>query len=138
MSRNPQSTEQQQQATPQRSQPDLRTSLMNIQSAVTQACHIYNEFPATDSLKCNPDSSSSTLDSLLDRLQSVVITIPPFTPGENSLTWVYSTAVSRSVQPQHKIFFTLRLAELMRRTGVSDTDITEYIEGAGSSIAVHF
>jgi hypothetical protein len=106
---------------------------MNVQSAVAQACHIYNEFPAADSLKRSWDfSSPATLDSLLDQLQSVVITIPPFTPGENSLTWVYSTAVSRSVQPQHKTFFTLRLAELMSRTGFSDLDITEYIEGAGS------
>ncbi|KAJ5605322.1 hypothetical protein N7510_010476 [Penicillium lagena] len=103
----------------QPNQPNFRNIFLNLESAVTQACHIYNSFPSTSSF--NGTSVFSTeLDALLCRLQSTVNDIPPFAPGENSLTFVYSTAVSRSTSVDHKTFFTMRLAELLRRTGYSD------------------
>lgn len=99
--------------------PNFRTIFSDIQSAVTQACDIYNKFPAKSSSAESPGSSAD-LEAALGRLQSTLMKIPPFAPGENQLIWVCATAVSRSSKADQDAFFTLRLAELLYRAGYSD------------------
>ncbi|KAH8799136.1 hypothetical protein F5884DRAFT_742713 [Xylogone sp. PMI_703] len=85
-----------------------------LESATSQACSIHGYWaystPTENALE--PAATVTDLDVLLDNLQSTVSGIPPFAPGENSLIWVYSIAVSRSTRPKHCAFFTSRLAEL--------------------------
>ncbi|KAE9370972.1 hypothetical protein N431DRAFT_485060 [Stipitochalara longipes BDJ] len=94
----------------------------SIENATAQACSVYNLRPALDHHESIPRSnaSSSEIDILLDTLRTTVNNVPPFTPGENSLVWVYSIAASRSSRPEHCAFFTSRLAELLRRIGHQD------------------
>lgn len=91
-----------------------------MESAMAQACHIYS-LPTTssplDSSGSDSDSSSDDLNRLLDKLQSTVRKIPPYSLGENSLTWVYFVAASRSRRLDHNAFFVARLAELLQRIG---------------------
>lgn len=91
-----------------------------MESAMAQACHIYT-LPTTssplDSSGSDSDSSSDDLNRLLDKLQTTVRKIPPYSLGENSLTWVYFVAASRSRRLDHNAFFVARLAELLQRIG---------------------
>ncbi|KAL3465838.1 hypothetical protein BJX64DRAFT_251997 [Aspergillus heterothallicus] len=87
-----------------------------IQSAVTQACTLYT-LSFTDS---GQESSLSEINILLDGIKSTASQVPEYALGENSLVWVYSTAMSKSTQPDHQAFFTSRLAELLRRLGYDD------------------
>ncbi|KAL4886110.1 hypothetical protein BJY04DRAFT_98865 [Aspergillus karnatakaensis] len=100
--------------------PTLSTSLISLESAVSQTCHIYNSYPSVDGANNFGFSRSGVLDVLLDRLQKTVNEIPSYTPGENSLSWVCSTAVSRSIQPHHRAFFSARLDDLLRRSRYTD------------------
>jgi hypothetical protein len=99
--------------------PNFRTIFSDIHSAVTQACDIHNIFPAK-TLSTESPESSADLEAALGRLQSTLMNIPQFAPGENQLIWVCATAVSRSSRADQDAFFTLRLAELLYRAGCSD------------------
>jgi len=93
----------------------------SIESAMAQACSIYNLRPSLNPERVlGSSTSSSEMDNLLDSLRSTVNGVPPFAPGENTLVWVYSVAASRSTNPEHSAFFTSRLAELLRRIGHQD------------------
>lgn len=101
-------------------QKDLYEVFSSMESAMAQACHIYS-LPTTssplDSSGSDSDSSSDDLNRLLDKLQITVRKIPPYSLGENSLTWVYFVAASRSRRIDHNAFFVARLAELLQRIG---------------------
>lgn len=101
-------------------QKDLFEVFSSMESAMAQACHIYS-LPTTssplDSSGSDSDSSSDDLNRLLDKLQNTVRKIPPYSLGENSLTWVYFVAASRSRRLDHNAFFVARLAELLQRIG---------------------
>ncbi|EHK49310.1 hypothetical protein TRIATDRAFT_92385 [Trichoderma atroviride IMI 206040] len=82
-------------------QKDLFEIFSAIESAVSQACHIYTIPTSSTPIEISsPDSDSSydDLNKLLDRLQATVVKIPPYALGENSLTWVYFIAASRNLQ----------------------------------------
>lgn len=98
-----------------------------LETATNQACSIYGYRAPSSPIESalEPGATVTDLDVLLDNLQSTVSDIPPFAPGENSLIWVHSVAVSRSTRPKHCAFFKSRLAELLRRTG--HQDITGYL-----------
>lgn len=101
-------------------QKDLFEIFSAIESAVAQACHIYT-LPASstplESSSTDSDSSSDDLNKLLDRLQVTAAKIPPYALGENSLTWVYFIAASKSKRIDHSAFFVARFAELLQRIG---------------------
>ncbi|KAL7929220.1 hypothetical protein V8C35DRAFT_201013 [Trichoderma chlorosporum] len=101
-------------------QRDLYEVFSSLESAMAQACHIYT-LPTTSSpLESNgsdSESSSDDLNRLLDKLQITVRKIPPFSLGENSLTWVYFVAALRSRRIDHSAFFVARFAELLQRIG---------------------
>ncbi|KAK4062478.1 transcriptional regulator family: Fungal Specific TF [Trichoderma aggressivum f. europaeum] len=101
-------------------QKDLFEVFSSMESAVAQACHIYS-LPTTsspfESSGSDSDSSSDDFNKLLDKLQITVRKIPPYSLGENSLTWVYFVAASRSRRIDHNAFFVARLAELLQRIG---------------------
>ncbi|KAL6910086.1 hypothetical protein GGI43DRAFT_826 [Trichoderma evansii] len=101
-------------------QKDLFEIFSAIESAVAQACHIYT-LPVSstplESASTDSDSSSDELNKLLDRLQTTVTKVPPYALGENSLTWVYFVAASRSKRIDHSAFFVARFAELLQRIG---------------------
>lgn len=101
-------------------QKDLSEIFSSLESAMAQACHIYT-LPTTSSpLESSGSDSESTSDDvnrLLDRLQVTVRKIPPFALGENSLTWVFFVAASRSRRIDHSAFFVARFAELLQRIG---------------------
>jgi hypothetical protein len=101
----------------------------NLESAMVQACSIYQSWPSPRFARSTPVPNDSTneLDRLLDNLQSTVSNIPPFTPGENTLVWVYTIAASQSSIPKHCAFFSSRLAELLDRIG--HQDISGYLAG---------
>lgn len=101
-------------------QKDLFEIFSAIESAVAQACHIYTLPTSSSPLESgntDSDSSSDELNKLLDRLQATVVKVPPYALGENSLTWVYFTAASRSKRIDHSAFFVARFAELLQRIG---------------------
>ncbi|KAH8130484.1 hypothetical protein LI328DRAFT_153130 [Trichoderma asperelloides] len=101
-------------------QKDLFEVFSAIESAVAQACHIYAlpaSSPPLESSNTDSDSSSDELNKLLDRLQATVTKVPPYALGENSLTWVYFIAASRSKRIDHSAFFVARFAELLQRIG---------------------
>lgn len=101
-------------------QKDLFETFSAIESAVAQACHIYTMPVSSTPIEISsPDSDSSydDLNKLLDRLQATVAKIPPYALGENSLTWVYFIAASRSKRIDHSAFFVARFAELLQRIG---------------------
>lgn len=101
-------------------QKDLFEIFSAIESAVAQACHIYTLPTSSTPIEISsPDSDSSydDLNKLLDRLQATVAKIPPYALGENSLTWVYFIAASRSKRIDHSAFFVARFAELLQRIG---------------------
>ncbi|KAH8820698.1 hypothetical protein F5884DRAFT_745045 [Xylogone sp. PMI_703] len=95
-----------------------------LESATAQACSIYS-YKGSPSSAENAGTSTTELDLLLDNLQSTTTDIPPYAPGENSLAWVYSIALSRSTLPKHCAFFNSRLAELLRRIGYQN--ISDYL-----------
>lgn len=101
-------------------QKDLYEMFSAMESAMVQACHIYTLPTISSPLEgsgSDSESSSDDVDKLLDRLQSTVRKIPPFALGENSLTWVYFVAASRSRRIDHSAFFVARFAELLQRIG---------------------
>jgi hypothetical protein len=101
-------------------QQDFRGIFSKIEYAVAIACQLHESYlPAT---LADSNSSRNELDELLDRLQATTVDMLPFTLGENSLVWVYSTAALRSRRADHKSFFALRLAELQKRSGFSGYD----------------
>lgn len=74
---------------------------------------------------------SKDTNILLDKLQSTVEDISPFSLGENALAWVYFVAAGNSTQTPHRAFFTSRLGELLERLGHDDTSAV----AAGTNIA---
>lgn len=98
---------------------NFRKIFSDIQKAVTQACDIHKLFPARISSTESPGSSVN-LESSLGLLQTTLMNIPPYAPGENQLIWVCATAVLRSSRGDQIAFFTRRLAELLHRAGYSD------------------
>lgn len=106
--------------------PFDRSKLYNIfsslESAMAQACHIYNLTHLASSVQSTRERtvSSDLLNPLLDRLEMTIKEIPPFTPGENSLVWILFVAASKSIRLEHAAFFTSRLRELMPRVGYDD------------------
>ncbi|KAH0494611.1 hypothetical protein TgHK011_001227 [Trichoderma gracile] len=101
-------------------QKDLYEVFSSIESAVAQACRLYNLPTArspVESSGSESEASSDDTDKLLDRLQITVRRIPPYALGENSLTWAYYVAASRSRRTEHKAFFVARFAELLQRIG---------------------
>jgi hypothetical protein len=101
----------------------------SIESTTAQACSIYNLISAYDHHESvsRLSTSLSELNTLLNALTSTVSNIPPFALGENSLVWVYSVAASQSSRPEHCVFFTSQLAELLRRVGHQDISGYLYI-----------
>ncbi|KAL7949763.1 hypothetical protein V8C42DRAFT_220584 [Trichoderma barbatum] len=101
-------------------QKDLYEVFSSLESAMAQACHIYS-LPTTssplESSGSDSESASDDVNRLLDKLQITVRKIPPFSLGENSLTWVYFVAASRSRRVDHSAFFVARFAELLQRIG---------------------
>lgn len=101
-------------------QKDLFEIFSAIESAVAQACHIYTLPASSIAIEISSpgsDSSHDDLNKMLDRLQVTVTKIPPYALGENSLTWVYFIASSRSKRIDHSAFFVARFAELLQRIG---------------------
>lgn len=101
-------------------QKELFEIFSAIESAVAQACHIYRLPASNISIEISSpgsDSSYDDLNKMLDRLQATVTKIPPYALGENSLTWVYFIAASRSKRIDHNAFFVARFAELLQRIG---------------------
>jgi hypothetical protein len=101
-------------------QKDLYEIFSSMESAMTQACQIYTLPTTTSPLESSDSDSESSfgnVNRMLDRLQTTVAKIPPFSLGENSLTWVYFVAASRSRRIDHSAFFVARFAELLQRIG---------------------
>ncbi|KAI5463909.1 hypothetical protein BGZ63DRAFT_353811 [Mariannaea sp. PMI_226] len=98
---------------------NLHEIFLALETAMAQACQLYRLIPTTNLPGNNHISTAQLTEAgrLLDKLQSTVHNVPPFSLGENSLVWVYYVAATRSAQIHHRTFFASRLAELLHRIG---------------------
>lgn len=78
---------------------------MTIRSAIFDACSIYRrraESALTDSESIH----------LLEQLRQKVLNIEASTKGSHALVWTYFIAAAESILPEHREFFSGRLADL--------------------------
>ena len=84
-----------------------------LENAVKQACAIYSYRTLND--MC-PDG----IGVLLNVLKETVMGIPSYTPGENSLAWVYFIAAAESSTLGDRTFFAKRLMGIYERGTFED------------------
>ncbi|KAF4345619.1 transcription factor [Fusarium beomiforme] len=81
------------------------TNMQTIRSAIFDACSIYRR---------RAESSLSDHESihLLEQLRQKVMNIDCSTKGAHALVWTYFIAAAESILPEHREFFSTRLADL--------------------------
>ncbi|CAM1500404.1 Fc.00g095660.m01.CDS01 [Cosmosporella sp. VM-42] len=86
------------------------SNLTLMRGAIRDACGIYRR------------RAESSLDQdesihIIDKLQQKVEKLDSNTKGAHALVWTYFIAAAESVLPEHRLFFSKRLAELHEYTG---------------------
>ncbi|CAG7561198.1 unnamed protein product [Fusarium equiseti] len=80
-------------------------NIMTIRSAIFDACSIYRR-------RAESSLTDSESIHLLEQLRQKVLNIEASTKGAHALVWTYFIAAAESILPEHREFFSGRLADL--------------------------
>lgn len=92
----------------------IRIIFESLESAIKQTCSIYSYHMSNDSPPVN-------IEQMLDALKNTVEQIPPYSPGENALAWVYFIAAAETSVLAKRTFFSKRLMGIYERGTFADT-----------------
>lgn len=92
----------------------IRLIFESLECAIKQTCSIYSYHVLNDAPPGN-------VEDMLDCLKDTVQHIPPYSPGENALAWVYFIAAAETSVSAKRTFFSKRLMGIYERGTFVDT-----------------